>query len=100
MLSFAIFPTDKGSSVSEYVSKVVDMVRQSEFRYQLTPMSTIVETDTMQQALEVINQSHAILEPFCDRLYLSLTMDIKKGNENRMEQKIHSVERKIGPVSK
>ncbi len=100
MLSYAIFPTDKGASVSEYVSQVVEMVSQSGFRYKLTPMSTIVETDTMDQALEVINRSYKIMEPFCDRLYLSLTMDVKRGNENRMEQKIRSVESKIGPVSK
>jgi Uncharacterized conserved protein len=54
----------------------------------------------MEQALDVINQSYIILEPYCDRLYLSLTMDIKRGNEDRMEQKIRSIESKIGPVSK
>jgi len=100
MLSYAIFPSDKGSSVSEYVSKVIEMVRQCGFHYQLTPMVTIVETKTMEQALDVINRSYKILEPYCDRLYLSLTMDIKRGNEDRMEQKIRSIESKIGPVSK
>lgn len=100
MLSYAIFPTDKGSSVSEYVSNVIKMVSQCGFPYKLTPMSTIVETETMDEALEVINQSYKLLEPFCDRLYLSLTMDIKKGEMKRMEQKIHSIESKIGPVSK
>ena len=100
MLSFAIFPTDKGTSVSEYVSKVVDNVKQSGFNYKLTPMSTIVETNTMAEALRIIDESYLILEPHSERMYLSLTMDIKPGTESRMEQKIQSVESKIGTVSK
>ena len=100
MLSFAIFPTDKGTSVSEYVSKVVDNVKQSGFNYKLTPMSTIVETNTMEEALRIVDESYRILEPHSERMYLSLTMDIKPGTESRMEQKIQSVESKIGTVSK
>lgn len=100
MLSFAIFPTDKGTSVSEYVSKVVENVKNSGFSYKLTPMSTIVETPSMAEALRIINESYLILEPHSERMYLSLTMDIKPGAESRMEQKIQSVESKIGPVNK
>ena len=84
MLSFAIFPTDKGTSVSEYVSKVVDNVKQSGFNYKLTSMSTIVETNTMAEALRIIDESYRILEPHSERMYLSLTMDIKPGTESRM----------------
>jgi uncharacterized protein YqgV (UPF0045/DUF77 family) len=29
LLEFAMFPTDKGTSVSAYVSKVIDMIRFS-----------------------------------------------------------------------
>ena len=100
MMSFTIFPTDKGISVSEYVSKVVENVRNSGFRYTLTPMSTIVETDTMEEALKIVNESYLILKPHSERIYLSLTMDIKNEVGSRMEQKIQSVESKIGPVNK
>jgi len=100
MVSFAIFPTDKGISVSEYVSKVVENVRDSGFSYKLTPMSTIVETNTMEEALQIVNESYLILKPHSERIYLSLTMDIKHETGNRMEQKIQSVESKIGTVTK
>jgi len=100
MLSFAIFPTDRGISVSEYVSKVVENVKNSGFNYKLTPMSTIVETNTMEEALVIVNESYQILRPHSERVYLSLTMDIKSGIDSRMEQKVQSVESKIGPVNK
>lgn len=44
LLEFSMFPTDKGESKSAYVSKVVKVVKESGFAYQLTPMATIVET--------------------------------------------------------
>ncbi len=100
MLSFAIFPTDKGTSVSEYVSKVVENIKKKGLVYKLTPMNTIVETNTMEEALNIINESYQILDSDSDRVYISLTMDIKKGHESRMNQKIESVESKIGPVNK
>lgn len=100
MLSFAIFPTDKGTSVSEYVSKVIENIKDKGGCYKLTPMSTVVETNTMEEALAIIHESYQILEPQSERVYLSLTMDIKRGNECRMDQKIESIESKIGPVNK
>ncbi len=42
LMEFAIFPTDKGESVSKYVSKVINMIDKSGIRYQLTPMGTII----------------------------------------------------------
>ena len=36
LLEFAMFPTDKGDSVSKYVSKVIDMIKNSGLDYKLT----------------------------------------------------------------
>jgi uncharacterized protein (TIGR00106 family) len=100
LLEFAMFPTDKGESVSPYVSKVIKMIRESGVTYQLTPMGTIIETETMAEALAIVQQSYDILEPDCDRVYSSLTFDIRKGKNNCLTQKIKSVEKIIGEVNK
>ena len=47
LIEFAMFPTDKGESVSQYVSQVIKMIRESGFPYQLTAMGTIFETQEM-----------------------------------------------------
>ena len=99
LLEFAIFPTDKGSSVSEYVGNVINMIRATEFPYQLTPMGTIVETETMQEATKIIVNAEAILAPHSNRIYCSATFDIRKGKSNRMVQKIKSIESRIGKVN-
>jgi len=99
LMEFAIFPTDKGGSVSEYVSKVIDMVRNSGYTYKLTAMGTIVETDELHQALSIIEQAYHILEPYSQRIYSTVKFDIRKNTQNRIEGKIASIESKIGKTN-
>jgi len=100
LLEYAMFPTDKGESVSTFVSKIVDMVKDSGFPYKLTAMGTIVETDNISQATEIINKSYAIIEPFAERVYATMTMDIRKNKSGRITDKVKSVEDIIGEVNK
>jgi len=98
LLEFAMFPTDKGGSVSEYVSQVIKMIDNSGVTYKLTPMGTIIETETLSDALKVVEDAYAILDPHSERVYSSITLDIRKGKEHRLEGKITSIEQKIGAV--
>jgi len=96
-----MFPTDKtGDSASESVSKVIDMIHKSGVNYKLTAMGTIVETETLEEALDIVNKSYKVLELFSNRVYSSLKLDIRKGKTNRLAQKIESIESKIGKVNK
>ena len=100
LLEFAMFPTDKGDSVSQYVSKIIDSIRASGFQYKLTAMGTIVETNTVAEALLVVQNSYEILRPHSSRVYVSLNMDIQKNKDDRIISKIQSIEDKIGSVEK
>ncbi len=100
LLEFAMFPTDKGASVSAYVKRIIAHIRDKGYNYKLTAMGTIVETETLDEALEVVRESYAQLEEDCERVYSSLKFDIRKGSENRMDKKPASIEEKIGKVSK
>lgn len=95
-----MFPTDKGESVSKYVSRIVKMIDGSGAKYQLTPMGTIIETETMQEALGIVQKAYEQLDSDCDRVYSSLKFDIRKGKSNRLEGKMKSIEDKIGKVSR
>ena len=101
LLEFAMFPTDKkGDSASESVSKVINMIKNSGVTYKLTAMGTIIETETLNEALNIVNKSYEVLEPFAKRVYSTITIDIRKEKSNRLEQKIKSIESKIGEVNK
>jgi uncharacterized protein (TIGR00106 family) len=100
LVEFAMFPTDKGDSVSPYVSRIIKMIHESGITYKLTPMGTIFEVDEMPDALAVIAIAYSQLEPDCGRVFATVKFDIRKGKSNRMESKINSVEKKIGKVNK
>ncbi len=95
LLEFAMFPTDKTESVSIYVSRIIKYLDNSGTKYQLTSMGTIVETETLEEALEIIKESYYLLEKDCNRVYSSFKIDIRKNLDNRMQQKIDSVREKI-----
>jgi len=99
LLEFAMFPTDKGASVSEFVSKIILMIKTKGYNYKLTAMGTIVETETLAEALGVIQESYNVLEPYSERVYSSVKFDIRKGKSNCLEQKISSIESKIGKIN-
>ena len=101
LLEFAMFPTDKtGDSASESVSKVIDMIHKSGVNYKLTAMGTIVETETLEEALDIVNKSYKVLELFSNRVYSSLKLDIRKGKTNRLTKKIESIKSKNDKVNK
>ncbi len=95
LMEFAMFPTDKGESVSEYVSRIIRNLKASNIHYKLTPMGTIVEFETLEEALALLNSSYKQLEPDCNRIYSAIKLDIRKGPSGRMEKKVQSVEEKL-----
>ena len=99
LMEFSMFPTDKGESVSPYVSEVIRMIRESGVSYRLTPMGTIIETEKLSEALAIVEQAEQVLSrQECRRIYSSIKLDIRAGKSGRMEGKIRSVEEKIGEV--
>jgi uncharacterized protein (TIGR00106 family) len=96
LLEFAMFPTDKGESVSGYVSKIINMIDESKVSYSFTSMGTIIEVDSLEEALKIIQKAYEQLEPDCNRVYSTIKIDIRKEKTGRLKQKIASIEQKIG----
>ena len=100
LAEFTMFPTDKGESVSQYVSRIVKLIDESGLNYKLTSMGTIMEARSMEEVTEVINKAYQLLETDCNRVYATIKIDVRKGEDNRIEGKIKSVEKKIGEIKK
>ena len=101
LLEMTMFPTDKSESKSKEVSEVIKIIRDSNVSYQLTAMATIIETNTISEALALVEKCYLRLEELgCNRVYSTLKFDIRKGHDNRLKTKIESVEKHIGEVSK
>ena len=91
-----MFPTDKGESVSPYVSRILKIIDGSNVPYKLTPMGTIVEVETFEEALAIINRAYGELQEDCGRIYSTVKFDIRTGKGGRLTQKIDSIEKKVG----
>jgi len=95
LAEFAIFPMDKGVSLSPYVARVLDIIDQSGLAYKLTPMATIMEGE-WKDVLKVVDQCYRALDRDCDRVIVHLRVDARKRRKNAIEGKVRSVERKVG----
>ncbi len=96
LLEFAIFPTEQTQSKSAFVARVLDIVDRSGLEYQLTPMGTIIEGETVEEVLAVISKAYEELQIDCDRVYSSIKIDYRKGPTGRLNKKVGSVEAKLG----
>ena len=57
-----MFPTDKGASASTYVRRIAKMLRENGVSYKLNAMGTVGETQTLEEAQQIINQSYDLLK--------------------------------------
>jgi uncharacterized protein (TIGR00106 family) len=96
LVEFSIFPTEQTQSKSAFVARVLDIVDRSGLEYQLTPMGTILEAETVEEALAVINHAYEELQKDCGRVYSSIKIDWRNGPVGRLNKKIGSVEAKLG----
>jgi uncharacterized protein YqgV (UPF0045/DUF77 family) len=76
------------------VSRIIKSVKDSGYAYKLNAMGTVFETDTMKQALTVIQNAYDLLQDH-ERVYLVVNMDIQKGKDGRIRSKIQSIEEKM-----
>jgi len=96
LVEFSMFPTEQTQSKSAFVARVLDIVDRSGLPYQLTPMGTIIEGETVAEVLAVIDEAYRELQKDCGRVYSSIKIDWREGPVGRLDNKIASVEAKLG----
>jgi uncharacterized protein (TIGR00106 family) len=92
LVSFALFPTDKGESVSKYVAKTIDIVDKSGLPYRTSAMSTAIE-GSWDQVFKVIKKCHHTMAKECNRVYMVITVDDRKKAKNRLTGKVDKIEK-------
>ena len=98
IMNFAIFPIDKGDHIGEYVSKVVEYIKDSGVNYEFSPMGTIIEAETVPELLSVIEHAYKIMDPISERIYCVMNMDSNKKKSNLIKEKRNSIEKRIGKI--
>jgi len=98
IVQVTIVPLGTGTpSVGEYVASVHRVLQEAteNIRFQLTPMSTILEGE-LDDLLAVVRRMHEV--PFgsgARRVSTTITIDDRRDRKGTMEQKLKSVEDKL-----
>ena len=91
LLEFSMYPTDKGESVSPWVSRILQIIDNSGVSYKLTPMGTVLEGE-WDEVMEVVSACYKELENDCNRIALNLKADARRGGESRSTSKIEKIQ--------
>ncbi|MGE4319367.1 MAG: MTH1187 family thiamine-binding protein [Deferribacterales bacterium] len=95
MAFVSISPLGDGESVSGYVARAVKVIKESGLSWELTPMGTIIEGDSLEDVLKVINSAVDTLSE-CNRISVSVKIDYRKNKPLGMNSKVDSVMKKLG----
>ncbi|MBN1931007.1 MAG: MTH1187 family thiamine-binding protein [Desulfobacterales bacterium] len=95
IIDLAVFPMDKGTSLSPYVAEMVNIIKKSNLPYKFGPMGTSIEGE-WNEVMALVNQCFEGLKKDCDRIYMTIKADYRKGVSGRIEGKLKSVENKLG----
>lgn len=91
----SIYPIGTDStSVSFYVSKALEMMRELKIKHQVTPMGTILEAKTIK---EILDASSSIIETVhrlgVRRVEAVLKIDSRTDKEQTLDEKMNSLDR-------
>jgi uncharacterized protein (TIGR00106 family) len=95
LVEFSVVPIGTGVSISPQIAKVLKIVAESGVRYKANPMGTVLEGE-WDKVMGVVKKCHDEVMKDEERVLTTITIDDRKGKEQRIEKKLESVEQKLG----
>lgn len=95
MVKFGFFPIDKGESLSKYVSRSLKVVDESGLNYNFGPMGTALE-GSYDECMKVVKKCYEGMADDCRRVYGTIKIDYRADREDGLQQKIESIENRLG----
>ena len=84
------------TSMSSHISEAVKALEKSGIKYQLTPMGTVIEVSSIDEAFNAMRAAHeAVIKKGVKRVVMHITIDDRRDAPKGMEEKIESVISKI-----
>ncbi len=91
LLEFSMSPLDKGESVSQYVSRSLDIIDKSGVDYRLNPMGTVLEGE-WEEVMAVVKKCYERMNEDCNRISCAIKIDARKGKTDRLSGKTKRLE--------
>ncbi len=95
LIEFGIVPIGSGSSIGDRLSEVLRIVDDSGLPYKVNPMGTVVEGE-WEDLFRLVKKCHKAVMKREERVLTNISVDDRKGKKNRIEEKVKSVEKRLG----
>lgn len=99
LVEFSIVPVGVGSSIGDQLAEVLKIVDASGLPYKINPMGTVVEGE-WDEVMKLVKKCHKTILKTGERVMTTISIDDRKGKPNRIDEKVKSIERRIGKALK
>ena len=99
IVSFSVIPMGSSTSVGDKIAEILKIVDSSGLPYKINPMGTVVEGE-WDDIMKLIKKCHKTTMKSGERTITTISIDDRKGKSRRIDEKVTSVERRIGRTLK
>jgi len=89
IVEFSVVPLGTGStSMKEWVLEAIKSVKGSGVRYQVSPMGTAIEAESLERAFEIIKAAHeAVLAKGASRVLTTIRIDERRDKKETLDER-------------
>ena len=95
LAEFSIIPIGVGASVGDQLADILRIIDASGLPYKVNPMGTVVEGE-WDEIMKLIHKCHSAAMKSGERTLTTIAIDDRKGKSGRIEEKVKSIERRLG----
>ena len=99
LIEFSIVPVGSGSSIGDRLAEVLKIVDDSGLPYKVNPMGTVVEGE-WDELFKLVRKCHSVVIKQEERVITTISVDDRKEKPNRIEEKVKSIEKRLGKALK
>lgn len=99
VVEFSIVPVGEGTSLSRILAHALRELENIGVKYELTPMSTIFEAQSVEEALKAVRIAHeAVFKHGVKRTVTIVKIDDRRDVERSMKDKVESLKKAVEGV--
>jgi uncharacterized protein (TIGR00106 family) len=84
------------TGMSKHISEAVKAIESSGIKYELTPMGTVLEADSIDEVFRAVKAAHeALVKKGIKRVVTHITIDDRRDRPKGMAEKIEAVRSKL-----